>query len=307
MRFLPPALLSLALALPLALAPRAAPPAGEALLPAPYQVEGVVRYRNDVDAGDDGLGLAPALVAVDLGAVEGTPQPRAEDFRDMTLLGTAGAAAATLQDIVKSCEFLCGDEAEECHYLALLAPQGPPSAGLETLGTPLAALPGHHEIAAFAPLAAEPLPQPPAAPAFSEAFAAPVWSPYPEAQPAYRVTRWDPAAGALALELRYGADAPSRFETNDCTARGTGELTAVSCNALAFLAAGGRPLLVSFPDYNLAAAAPVARFEAAGPGANIRYTLVRLGLKAQTVFGLLAATPAGWRARFRPRDYALLC
>ncbi len=35
--------------------------------------------------------------------------------------------------------------------------------------------------------------------------------------------------------------------------------------------------------------------------------LVRLGLEAQTTFGLLYETEDGWRGLIRPRDYALLC
>ena len=47
----------------------------------------------------------------------------------------------------------------------------------------------------------------------------------------------------------------------------------------------------------------MARFGAGG----LDYYLVRLGIKAQTVFGLLFQQGGAWQARFRPRDYALLC
>ena len=53
----------------------------------------------------------------------------------------------------------------------------------------------------------------------------------------------------------------------------------------------------------MAAAEVVATFTL---GKSTLY-LVRLGLKAQTVFGLLYGGKDGWRGLFRPRDYALLC
>jgi hypothetical protein len=65
----------------------------------------------------------------------------------------------------------------------------------------------------------------------------------------------------------------------------------------------GRPLLVSLADYNSSSAETAASFESNGT----TYRVVRLGLKAQTVFGLLVRTESGWRALIRPRDYALLC
>ena len=89
----------------------------------------------------------------------------------------------------------------------------------------------------------------------------------------------------------------------DCTLGQTGGLTAVSCNSLALIVARDASLLLSYPDYNLAAAEVTARFTL---GPAILY-LVRLGLKAQTVFGLLYEEQGGWRGLFRPRDYALLC
>ena len=42
----------------------------------------------------------------------------------MTLIGTEGVMPASLEDVVKVCETLCGDELEECHYEGLLVPAG---------------------------------------------------------------------------------------------------------------------------------------------------------------------------------------
>jgi hypothetical protein len=80
-------------------------------------------------------------------------------------------------------------------------------------------------------------------------------------------------------------------------------LTELRCDGVALVLDGARPLLFSYPDYNLAAAEVVAAFESGGT----TYYLVRQAIKAQTVFGLLFRDAAGWRALFRPRDYALLC
>ena len=69
------------------------------------------------------------------------------------------------------------------------------------------------------------------------------------------------------------------------------------------IASAAAPLLFSYPDFNPAAAQVVATV---GLGKTTLY-LVRLGLKAQTAFGLLYETEDGWRGLIRPRDYALLC
>ena len=56
-------------------------------------------------------------------------------------------------------------------------------------------------------------------------------------------------------------------------------------------------------DYGEAAAEPLALFEHAGT----TYAVVRLGLKAQSVIGLVVRDEGGWHGLFLPRDYPLLC
>lgn len=267
------------------------------LLPAPYQVQGVVQYRGDVDRGDDGLSLGAVLVAVDLGAAEGKSTPSRKALAEMTLLGTAGATVGRLREIVKQCDYLCGGEEEECHYVALVEVSEP----LEGLGTPVAALAGSHEAAGFA--AAGSGADTGSLDRLAAGLSAPVWDPHLSSKPLFRLRDWKPEAGTATLDLLYGTGEPTAVPLQSCRASDYGGLVGLACNSVALLVADGQPLLVSYPDYNLPAAEAVAGFRSGG----LSYRLVRLGLKAQTVFGLLAETPDGWRARIRQRDYALLC
>ncbi len=271
--------------------------AADGMLPAPYQVEGVIRHRSDHQRLGDGLGLAEPLLMVDLGRADRRPHPGSRNFPEMTFIGTAGSAFGRLEDIAKSCAFLCGDEAESCHYVARYAIDRP----LAALGTPLVGLVGRHDLAGLAPVPTAG--DGAAIGPFAAELLAPIWSPYAGDDPAYRIRRWDPAAGTLTLDLRYGGDPIVSFATDDCAVRRTGNLTSLTCRSLAVLVDRGRPLLVSFPDYNLAAAEVVARFSSGG----LTHYLIRLGLKAETLFGLLSATPDGWHAHFRRRGYPTLC
>ena len=56
------------------------------------------------------------------------------------------------------------------------------------------------------------------------------------------------------------------------------------------------------PTHGTGAEPLPAAFQVNGSG----YYLVRLDIKAQTVFGLLFQQRGAWQTRFRPRDYALL-
>jgi hypothetical protein len=274
--------------------------AHEGLLPAPYQVDGVLQFRSDHYREDDGLTLRAPLIAVDLGNAEGKPHPGSERFRAVTFIGSEGTATGTLYDIRKTCDYLCGDDGEACHYVALYSLSAP----LEALGTPLMALAGDRDLTAFRglrPVTPASGPAPRLAP--GRDFAPPVWSPYTGENPLHRIGGWSPRSRTLRLEQRYGDGEIITTEAPDCEFRKAEGLTLARCNSLALILDGGDVLLLSFPDYNIAAAEVIARFAAGGQ----TYLVVQLGLKAQTVFGLLTKTPEGWRARFRPRGYALLC
>lgn len=267
---------------------------GEPALPPPYQVEGVIsgfnRYHNDL------LGVSSPRVVIDLGAVEGKEFPEYEQFGIMTVIGSAGIGRFHLESIGKICEFLCGDEAEECHYVAYIVPV----TGLDDIGTPLVALPGDFELTDFTPPAQHEV-------AIDDAlrergFARPLW-PDEEEEGGTRY-RFEPlAGGAVAVETRWGEGDTYRYESSGCRATTWRGLTTVMCEGLEGILADGAPAFVSLPDYNSPAARILASFDHAGAS----YYLVQLAIKAQTVHGLVVRTDEGWRALIRPRDYALLC
>jgi hypothetical protein len=275
--------------------------AHEALLPAPYQVEGLVRFKNDRYRLDDGLGLNSPLVVVDLGEARDAPHPGSGRFQTMTIIGSTGIGLGKLHDIRKTCDYLCGDDGQECHYEALFMLDKP----VETIGTPLAAIPGVQVLTGFLPAT----PGGPQAEAgfpaglLGEDFSPLAWTPHGRDGPQLRITGWDSDQRKLDLEARWRTGDSFMVEAPECRLRRVGELTEMQCNGAALVLTGGAPLLFSYPDYNAAAAEVVATFEF---GKSTLY-LVRLGLKAQTVFGLLYGDKEGWRGLFRPRDYALLC
>jgi hypothetical protein len=275
--------------------------AQEATLPAPYQVEGLVVFKNDRHRLDDGLGLTPPRLTVDLGDAEGAPHPGSAGWQRVTVIGSAGVAQGTLDDIRKTCDYLCGDAAAECHYQGLFVLDRP----VEAIGTPLAALPGHHALAGFRPLRGEAAQFEGGLPALATGrdFAPLAWTPYGEEGPRLRITDWRPKERALALQGRWRDGEPFPVAGRACRSRQVEDLTELRCDGVALVLDGARPLLFSYPDYNLAAAEVVAAFESGGT----TYYLLRQAIKAQTVFGLLFRDAAGWRALFRPRDYALLC
>ena len=80
-------------------------------------------------------------------------------------------------------------------------------------------------------------------------------------------------------------------------------MTQIACPSIALIAADGVPLLVSIPDYNQAIAVPIASFLHEGE----LHVLVRLGLKAQTIYGLLVRRDGKWVPLFRPAQRPLLC
>lgn len=273
--------------------------AGRADVPsgAPYQIEGVVSFRDDHYRMGTGLGLQPPRVLIDLGNARDGRFPDTSGLREVTIVGTDGTAHGMLEDIYKDCQFLCGDEAEECHFVGVVVLQG----HLELVGTPLVALAGKREISGFRPWVRTS--GMPAKLSRLSVFSPAIWSPYPDFAPGYRIESWDAPTRSLTLAQRNPSGEVRQLQGEDCEGAHDGELSSLSCSGFALLIAEGRPLLFSYPDYNLPAAEPVASFTQAGE----TYHLVRYGAKAQTVFGLVTRGPEGWHAFFRPKDYALLC
>jgi len=270
-------------------------PASSELLPAPLQIDGVERDLTGR------WGLETDVVQVDLGAAEGKPVPDGDHFQKMTILGTTGASPAFLQDIRRVCDFLCGDEAEECHYVARVSPTRP----LDEIGTPLAAIPGEHRIEAYRVPETETVADPLELPAewLGRDFESPIWPTDPGSSLEYRLRESSTADRELRLEYHWSGGEVYSVDDRDCSLRQSADLTELACSSFAMITQDGQPLLVSLADYNSSSAETVASFESNGTA----YRVVRLGLKAQTVFGLLVRTESGWRALIRPRDYALLC
>jgi hypothetical protein len=295
-RFIPSRAIALALGLVLiafaAGAGRAEAPPG-----APYQVLAATQFRDDRYRMGAGLALQPPRILIDLGRAQDRRLPDASNLREVTIVGTAGVARGTLEDIRKDCEYLCGDEGEECHYVGIVVLDGP----LADIGTPLVALPGDQALADFQAWESAPG-MPPAPPAWS-VFSPAIWSPYPDYAPGYRVESWDAPSRSLTLAQRAPSGEVLELRGERCESAHDGELLSLSCSGFALLLADGRPLLFSYPDYNLPAAEVVASFTRGGQ----RHYLVRYGAKAQTVFGLIVRGQEGWQAFFRPKDYALLC
>ncbi len=266
-------------------------------LGAPLQLDAVMQEPVTPEGKERGPALGHPRLLVDLGSADdGRPVPAAADHAAMTILGTQGPVTATLAEIVKRCRYLCGeDEAATCHYAAALTLDRP----VPELGLPIAALPGKVTLSGWRMVAGRPG-EDVAAPALADTWSATLWSPDAEYAPEYRIRRVE---ADFVLEGRYRGGETFEVPGGECRAERHDELTALSCGGFAALLREGRPLLVSVADYGSPAADLLGRFE---HGGNTHW-LVRLGLKAQAVIGLLVRTPDGWRAVFRPRDHAQIC
>lgn len=288
-------------ALPLALSSQTVGDA-PAVLSAPYQLEGV--QSGGTEIGDPsvqvlvGMGRAPDPESPDVGI----PVPDSDALAWMTLLGTDGWVLAALVSIERRCEFMCSyDGPQECHWVGLYSPGGT----LAEIGVPVAAIPGQLMLEEFTALTGAP-DAPPDNMATLAVGAAPeplLWEPWPDDwSPAYTVSGFDVKAGTLSLQYQNG-DQTGSIDDANCTSVAREWLLTVNCGSVSVLAAGGKPLMLSQADYNSPAAQVMARFDHGGS----RHYVVRFGAKAQDVVGLVSGEPAGWRARFRPRDWASLC
>lgn len=273
--------------------------AGAEPLQPPFQLDGMaVDLRNrGADPGAD----IQFVFLFDLDPMQAPTQADADRWFEATVLTEAGPVRAGLLEIRKTCEFLCGveppmpvEEAETCHYQAALVLDYKADTGGANL---LAAFPGAVEISDFemlTPLQLE------VAPDWSESFQAPLWP--GEGLGPMRIDSFDAAAGRLRLSLR-NSGGEQNVEQQGCRASAAAGLTQIDCPEIAILAADGVPLLASWPDYNEPGATPVASFRHDGE----LYVLVRLGLKAETVYGLLVKRGDRWVPLFRRAERPLLC
>ena len=278
-------MLLLALAILLATAATA----GE--LEAPYQVEAATTALAEpwAERGPD----AKRLIVVDLDAMRAPTQADVERWSTATVLSLYGVMPAHLVEIRKSCQYLCGvDQEETCHYQALLQPEQYVE-GAEVLGV----LPGEVEIEELETLTLRPAAS---LPAWSKEFHEVAWP--TDESGRTRIDGWNANTKRLQFTVQAMGEEQS-FDEPGCRAGTAADLTVMQCQSLAFIAAGGMPLLISVPDYNEAAAMPVASFTHEGA----HYVIVRLGLKAQTVYGLMVKRGETWVPLFRKAERALMC
>jgi hypothetical protein len=275
---------SLALAIALA----TAADAGE--LDAPYQVEAAMTALSEpwAERAPD----AKRLIVVDLDSMQAPTQADAERWSTATVISLYGVMPAHLVEIRKSCQYLCGvDQEETCHFQALLQPEQYVE-GAEVLGV----LPGEVEISELEVLTLRPAAS---LPAWSKEFHAVAWP--TDESGRTRIDGWNPKTKRLQFTIEAMGEEQS-FDEPGCRASTAADLTVMQCQNLAFIAAEGAPLLISVPDYNEAAATPIATFTHDGAP----HVIVRLGLRAQTVYGLLVKRGDTWVPLFRKAERDLM-
>jgi hypothetical protein len=222
----------------------------------------------------------------------------------MTLLGKQGLATARLQRVESVCVDLCGSERPECHTVGVYTQE----AGTGDVGEGLAALPGRIQGQLRAPVPSTREKAPTAKQWDSKEFQVPVEE-RTEALPegilpmAYR---WSARSGASAVleERQGGADffAPP-IQLDQCHQERQPPFTRLVCPSASLLYAKQQLLVASFDDYGAPTTEWLATLQVRGQELH----LVRVGLKAQAVPGLLFRDGSRWRLLVRPADYALLC
>jgi hypothetical protein len=264
--------------------------------PTAYKVERVVYPRSDTYS-DDLTGLSQPLAQIEIGASAREGQqiapPAQEALASVLLIGTDGITAGTkFRTFEKRCEFLCGDELEECHHTALVAYDD------RGIGTPLVALAGvAGDVSGFRKLEPAPPETDSRIQAQKQALA---WPPGDFVSLELENGRVDFTAGHEGKSpYSYDASAPD-CRTIDYPDSG---LTRLSCNGVEFLSYENRPLLMSYADYNISTVQVLNEFRIDG---RAHYTVL-LALKAYNALGILIQGDSGWRFIVRPADWAMLC
>lgn len=229
----------------------------------------------------------------------------------MTLLGKKGMATARLQRVEAVCVDLCEAARPTCHSVGVYT-QEP---GTGNVGEGLVALPGRVQGKLAPPSPTGPTKRPLAGHWVSNELQVPVDEQAGDAAPsdglprrAYRWTRH--ADGRVVPESRTGPEGPLHsdytlgdFELASCRQEQQPPFTRLTCPGASFLYAKPRLLVASFDDYGQAATEWVATLRTGGQ----ELYLIRVGLKAQAVIGLLFQDEGRWRLLIRPADYSLLC
>ena len=264
--------------------------------PTAYKVERVVYPRSDTYSEDlTGLGQPLAQIEIGSSAREGRQiaPPAQETLASVLLIGTEGITAqASFHAFEKRCEFLCGDELQECHYTALIAYDD------RGIGTPLVALAGlAGDVGGFRKL--DPV-QPVTDSRIQVSKQALAWPPGDFVSLKLENGNVEFTAGHEGKSpYSYDASAPD-CKTIDYPGSG---LTRLSCNGVEFLLHENRPLLMSYADYNISTVRVLNEFRIDG---RVHYTVL-MALKAYNAFGILTQRDSGWQYIVSPADWAMLC
>lgn len=217
----------------------------------------------------------------------------------MTVLGKKGLAPARLQRTEPVCVQLT-EARPTCHTVGVYT-QEP---GTEDIGEGLTALAGRVQGRLQAPSPARPMER--ASARSLTSFQVPVEEHAGTEELPATGYRWEPTedGDAVLASSGMGPDffAP-RIQLGECRQERQPPFTRLTCPAASLLYADGRLLAASFADYGIATTEWVATLHS---GVEELY-LVRVGLKAQALIGLLFRDGPRWRLLLRPADYALLC
>lgn len=266
------------------------------LLPPPFQVEGLVSYREpyrvegltryrDWDATPGALD--GPFVVVDLGGAQDRLLP-VEEWPDAlaTIIGTKGHLVAIRHDIVRTCEHPCGPtEYEECHFSALYRPETPVAA----IGTPLIAIEGRHDLEGFRLSAGKPAAG--GSLALASGLSSTLWG--DRAQFGFQDLSDD------GRRLTLASDRPQLDGTRwqECRAEDHGPVQRLQCGSSnGALLSEGRPILVSIEEGVISVFATFSVRDQSYIVAQRGYTT-----------GLLARTAQGWQGLVRTAGHALTC
>lgn len=219
--------------------------------------------------------------------------PLRDAFESLVLLGQRGVDNdARFHAFETHCEYLCGNEAKECHHTGLV------SYTKHDIGAPLLALVNFKGRATdFHEIRPEPHDS-------NRAFALPrralVWPPERDLELALK-------DGEAAFTERSEGQPPYSYSATAPDYRniaypGT-RLARLACNGVEFLLDGNHVLLMSYADYNLSKVRVLSAFKIG----NATYYTVLLALKAYDAYGLLTRHGETWRFIVRPADWAMLC
>jgi hypothetical protein len=244
-------------------------------------------------------------VTVDFGTVD--PSSNKEQFGEMTLLTASGPEPVTLKEFDEVCVHLCGEpsgvEGEEefgptCHFVGLYERPVKTDGG-----DPFVALPGRIKISAWMSVEKT---------GSGTGIVQEQWIADSYKTPVggfagdYRWAIDYKTGDAVLMNRSMGPDfyAP-HIELKSCELGEYRNFLRLNCgsNADLLYSGSGDLLILSLGEYGNAAAQPIVEFSID----DVNYALVRVGLKAHVVYGLLTRIDGQWKLLIRPVDYPLMC